>query len=197
MYKILIVDRCFFSRSGLKIWLRQTVFAAEEIIVVEADSLPLAAEVISLWRPQLIIADFSNFMATLNHSLPRMGFDDMHADYAQVILLQSNHHSHTGNVSKHHSNICILDKSVSLTALQDIVRNNLAFASTTDNQKAYSTALLTEREARILTLWREEAHNSLIAKLMGISTKTVYTYKRNIRVKLGANNRLSLFRSLA
>lgn len=196
MYKILIVDRCFFSRSGLKTWLSQTIFPAGDLVVNEADSLSLATEIASLWQPQLIIADFSSFMTTLNPCIQPVGVDHTQADRVQTILLQSNHHSHTGRADTHHASICILDKSISLAALQDIVRHKIALSSEIKSKKAYTAALLTEREERILKLWREEAHNSLIAKVMGISTKTVYTYKRNIRVKLGANNRLSLFRSL-
>jgi len=197
MYKILVVDRCCFSRLGLKAWLGQDNFRERDLILAEADNLQLAREMMMTWQPNLIIADFNSFLTTLNNIRQLSIIHETRAESTSFILLQSNHHSHIGDVSKIRGNINILDKSISLNELEDIIVKNIISSPQEKTKKRSAMPLLTLREERILKLWKDEVHNAYIAKLMGISVKTVYTYKRNIRVKLGAENRLSLFMNMS
>lgn len=197
MYKILVVDRCCFSRFGLKTWLSQDNFQEKDIILEEADNLQLAREMMMTWQPNLIIADFNSFLTTLKNIRQLSIIHEMRAENTSVILLQSNHHSHIGDVSKNRGNIHILDKSVPLDVIESIIEKNMVQPAREKIKKRSVMPLLTLREERILKLWKDEVHNAYIAKLMGISIKTVYTYKRNIRVKLGAENRLSLFMNMS
>lgn len=48
----------------------------------------------------------------------------------------------------------------------------------------------------MLTLWMDGASNQKIAAHLSINGKTVYTYKRNIRMKLHMDTRFSPFLSL-
>lgn len=197
MYKILVVDKCCFSRFGLKAWLSQEGFSEKDIIITEIDNLQLAREVMMTWQPNLIIADFTSFLTTLKNIRQLSIIHEARAENTSIILLQSNHHSHIGDVSKNRGNIHILDKSISLNELKNIIEKNITLPAEEKNKKRALIPLLTLREERILKLWKDEVHNAYIARLMGISIKTVYTYKRNIRMKLGAENRLSLFMSMS
>jgi len=58
------------------------------------------------------------------------------------------------------------------------------------------TPLLTKQEERVLSLWMEGDSNQKIASKLSINGKTVYTYKRNIRMKLHMDTRYSPFLSL-
>ena len=49
---------------------------------------------------------------------------------------------------------------------------------------------------RVLSLWMDGASNQKIASNLRINGKTVYTYKRNIRMKLHMDTRYSPFLSL-
>lgn len=197
MYKILVVDKCFFSRFGLKTWLSQGEFKERNIAITEADSLQLARDMMVTWQPNLIIADFTSFLTTLKDIRQLSIIHETCAENTSIILLQSNHHSHTGDVSKNRGNIHILDKSIPLNKLGNIIEKSILLPTEEKNKKRTLIPLLTLREERILKLWKDEVHNAYIARLMGISIKTVYTYKRNIRVKLGAENRLSLFMNMS
>ncbi|EBT3592832.1 TPA: helix-turn-helix transcriptional regulator, partial [Salmonella enterica] len=46
---------------------------------------------------------------------------------------------------------------------------------------------------KVLAMWTEGTSNKEIAYALGIHGKTVYTYKRNIRMKLHMDNRYSPF----
>lgn len=197
MYKILVVDKCCFSRLGLKTWLSQEGFSERDIIITEANNLQFAREMMMTWQPNLIIADFTSFLTTLKNIRQLSIIHETRAENTSIILLQSNHHSHIGDVSKNRGNIHILDKSISLNELKYIIEKNITLPAEEKNKKRALIPLLTLREERILKLWKDEVHNAYIARLMGISIKTVYTYKRNIRMKLGAENRLSLFMSMS
>jgi DNA-binding CsgD family transcriptional regulator/CheY-like chemotaxis protein len=197
MYKILVVDRCCFSRFGLKTWLSQDIFQEKNIIITEADDLHVAREMMMTWQPNLIIADFNSFLTTLKNIRQLSIIYETCTENTGIILLQNNHHSHIGDVSKNRGNIHILDKSIPLNALESIIERNIALPIYEKTKKRALIPLLTLREERILKLWKDEVHNAYIARLMGISVKTVYTYKRNIRMKLGAENRLSLFMNMS
>ncbi|WP_223197027.1 helix-turn-helix domain-containing protein, partial [Salmonella enterica] len=49
------------------------------------------------------------------------------------------------------------------------------------------------QEEKVLAMWTEGTSNKEIAYALGIHGKTVYTYKRNIRMKLHMDNRYSPF----
>ncbi|WP_299998990.1 LuxR C-terminal-related transcriptional regulator [uncultured Cedecea sp.] len=197
MYKILVVDKCCFSRFGLKTWFNQEAFREKGVIITEADNLQLAREMMVTWKPNLIIADFTSFITTLKNIRRLSLIHETQTTNTSIILLQSNHHTHIGDVSKNRGNIYILDKSIDLNELEIIIKKTIAQQDKEKTKKSALMPLLTLREERILKLWKDEAHNAYIARLMGISIKTVYTYKRNIRVKLGAGNRLSLFMNMS
>ncbi|MCL7679519.1 helix-turn-helix transcriptional regulator, partial [Klebsiella pneumoniae] len=86
----------------------------------------------------------------------------------------------------------IVDKSIPLRELSQIIGKALMSRPPFGEPKTV-TPLLTLREERILEWWSVGMSNEEIARKMGIAVKTVYTYKRNIRMKLGADNRFSLF----
>lgn len=56
-----------------------------------------------------------------------------------------------------------------------------------------ATPLLSPQEEKVLAMWTEGTSNKEIAYALGIHGKTVYTYKRNIRMKLHMDNRYSPF----
>ncbi len=197
MYKILVVDKCFFSRFGLTTWLGQGNLTERNLIITEADNLQFAREMMMTWQPNLIIADFTSFLTTLKNIRQLSIIHESRAENTSIILLKSNHHSHIGDSSKHRGNIHILDKSIPLNELENIIEQNTILPAEGTIKKRALIPPLTLREERILKLWKDGAHNTYIARLMGISIKTVYTYKRNIRVKLGAENRLSLFMNMS
>ena len=56
----------------------------------------------------------------------------------------------------------------------------------------YSHAPLTVREKQLLGLVCTGASPLDLAISLGVKTKTIYTFRRNIMIKLGCNNRLNL-----
>jgi len=56
----------------------------------------------------------------------------------------------------------------------------------------HSQATLTVREKQLLELVCTGATPIDLARSLGVKTKTVYTFRRNVMIKLGCNNRINL-----
>jgi DNA-binding NarL/FixJ family response regulator len=189
MHKILLVDRCHYSRQGFKNWLSHN----SALSLSETDNLLLAREQIIQNRPNLVIADFTSFASSLHNIQQLSSIYSACGASIRLMLLNSSRHEKIEEYCVSQGSGTIYNKSIPLPELYAAIQKQLIIRPPFHSEKQYTVPLLTLREERILKLWTDEANNDFIARKMGISTKTVYTYKRNIRMKLGVNNRFSLF----
>ncbi|WP_312628974.1 LuxR C-terminal-related transcriptional regulator [Scandinavium sp.] len=185
MYKILIIDRCSFTRLGLEAWLQQINGGSTSFLVTPLNSLLLAKAHIESWQPHLVIADFAAFQHDLkqSHFLPALLA--VCEQRSRLIRLQSEPltFKNVGEEVAKNAPIEKLRHQV-LTALYSWPKTHPA---------PIATPLLTRQEEKVLSLWMEGVSNQAIASEMQITGKTVYTYKCNIRMKLKVENRFSPF----
>lgn len=186
MYKILIIDRCYFSRLGLETWLQQTA-EMPPCFITSLNGLWLAKAHIERWQPHLVIADLSHFLSDPQQSAFIPPFLALCEQRSRLMLLQavSLPPPVTGIFS-------LNSKRLSLQALGKTTRSALRGGAVTTPCLTVS-ALLTRQEEKVIALWMEGASNQGIAREMNINDKTVYTHKRNIRRKLRMDNRYSPF----
>jgi DNA-binding CsgD family transcriptional regulator len=78
-------------------------------------------------------------------------------------------------------------KNASLEEVATVINDALISRASADRPTA--APLLTRQEEKVLTLWMDGASNQKIAAHLSINGKTVYTYKRNIRMKLHMDTR--------
>lgn len=192
MYKILVIDRCHFSRSGLEAWLNHPDYFTSSFSIMETDDLLQARERILQWQPHMVIADFYGFLSEVHHVQQLSSIFSACGNTTRLILLQSGHSPQLNDYCAHMAVNQLAEKSISLPALSGLIKKTLISRPPFGEPKPI-TSLLTLREERILALWTKGSSNNVIAENMAITVKTVYTYKRNIRMKLGADNRFSLF----
>ena len=195
MYKILVIDRCHFSRNGLKAWLNHPDNFASSFSITGIDNLLHAREHILQWQPNMVIADLYSFMGELHHIQQLSSIFAACGNTTRLILLQSGHAAVLDDYCALQTSWRAVDKSLSLSALRQLIQDALVSRPPFGEPKPVQP-LLTLREERVLALWTKGASNDVVATKMGITVKTVYTYKRNIRMKLGADNRFSLFLAL-
>ncbi|POT57041.1 helix-turn-helix transcriptional regulator [Citrobacter amalonaticus] len=187
MLKILVIDRCHFTRIGIEAWLNHSELFNSTFMVAGLNNLLLAKEHISQWKPHLVIADLYGFLRDA-WSLQQIAPFFMANSSGSLILLQSG-----GTESQPHYPVhATLSKQVTLHELALSIHDAL-YTSQISEAPITTTPLLTPQEENVLTLWMEGASNNAIASALGIRGKTVYTYKRNIRVKLHMDNRFSPF----
>ncbi len=191
MYKILIVDRCYYSLQGL----RQLISRYNTFSITDTNNLLIAREKIIQWQPNMVIADFSGFSGILHNIQQLSAIYSACGKSTRLMVMQSHDYPDIEEYCRAQGTKEIVSKSLPLQELYAVIEQTLNSRPPFRYRRQQITSLLTLREERILKLWTDAASNEVIARVMGISTKTVYTYKRNIRMKLGADNRFSLFLS--
>ena len=194
MLKILVIDRCHFTRTGIEAWLNHSGLFDSSFLVSGLNNLLLAKEHISQWKPHLVIADLYSFF-NYSHSFKPVAPLLMACGATPLILLQSGGGQYQADSDPLYQVHAVVSKQATLHELSRNIQDVLLAQSVTDTPKT-ATPLLTPQEEKVLTMWMEGAGNNAIAAALGIHGKTVYTYKRNIRMKLHMDNRYSPFLSL-
>lgn len=195
MFKILLIDRCYFTRTGLESWLNQTDFFPASFLVTSLNNLILAKEHIVQWQPHLIIADLYGFKNDLHHIQQLSSLFSACSKDNHLILLQSGEDAQLMEYCAQYQVEATLQKTVSMETLAKAI-DHAVLSRPLRNMPQIATPLLTRQEEKVLSLWMEGRSNQSIASKLSINGKTVYTYKRNIRMKLGMGNRFTPFLSL-
>ena len=146
------------------------------------------------WKPHLVIADLYSFISETHPSPPITPFF-MSCGVVPLILLQSADRLHPTLASPQSVAHSVLTKHATLNALSNTIQEALQVRPTLEIGENASP-LLTPQEEKVLSMWMDGVSNNAIAAALSIHGKTVYTYKRNIRMKLHLGNRFSPFLSL-
>lgn len=189
MYKILLVDRCYYSLLGLRTLIKKN----NTFCITDTDNLLIAREKIIQWQPDMVIADFSGFSSVLHNIQQLSAIYSACGKSTRLMVMQNGDHPHIEEYCRKQGTEEIFSKTLPLSELHFFIEQTLNTRPPFRYRQQHTASLLTLREERVLKLWTEAASNEMIAKIMSISPKTVYTYKRNIRMKLGVDNRFSLF----
>lgn len=100
-----------------------------------------------------------------------------------LILLQSADRQHAPIVPSQSVAHSVLTKHTTLNTLSHTIQEALQVRPALEIAKN-ATPLLTPQEEKVLSMWMDGVSNNAIAAALSIHGKTVYTYKRNIRMKL-------------
>ncbi|WP_445445579.1 helix-turn-helix domain-containing protein, partial [Citrobacter portucalensis] len=146
------------------------------------------------WKPHLVIADLYSFISETHSSPPIKPFF-MSCGVIPLILLQSADRQHAPIVPSQSVAHSVLTKHTTLNTLSNTIQEALQVRPALEIAKN-ATPLLTPQEEKVLSMWMDGVSNNAIAAALSIHGKTVYTYKRNIRMKLHLGNRFSPFLSL-
>lgn len=194
MLKILVIDRCHFTRTGIEALLNHSGRFNSSFLVSGINNLLLAKEHILQWKPHLVIADLYSFISEA-HSTPPVKPFFMSCGVIPLILLQSADRQHASIPASQATAYSVLTKHTSLNALTHTIQEALQDRPTLALAEN-ATPLFTPQEEKVLSMWMDGVSNQVIAATLCIHGKTVYTYKRNIRLKLHLGNRFSPFLSL-
>ncbi|WP_213748374.1 LuxR C-terminal-related transcriptional regulator [Citrobacter freundii] len=194
MLKILVIDRCHFTRIGIEALLNHSGRFSSSFLVSGINNLLLAKEHILQWKPHLVIADLYSFISE-THSSPPINPFFMSCGVIPLILLQSADRQHAPIAPSQSVAHSVLTKHTTLNTLSHTIQEALQVRPALEIPKN-ATPLLTPQEEKVLSMWMDGVSNNAIAAALNIHGKTVYTYKRNIRMKLHLGNRFSPFLSL-
>lgn len=173
-----------YGHGGL---VNHTDVLSSSLLVSGMNNLILAKEHILQWKPHLVIADLYGF---LNDALPEQPINAFFAAcrMTPLVLLQSGNMPYRPQYASH----AVLSKHTPLHELAQRIKGAL-YTHPLQEAPESATPLLSPQEEKVLAMWTEGTSNKEIAYALGIHGKTVYTYKRNIRMKLHMDNRYSPF----
>jgi DNA-binding NarL/FixJ family response regulator len=194
MFKILLIDRCHFTRTGFEAWLNHSGLFPDHFVVTGLNNLILAREHILQWKPTLVIADLHGFRQDIHH-FQQLSTLLNASEAVPFILLQSGEEQGMSCYLAQFPVWSSLLKKAGLDELATVINDALTSRASIEIPRV-AAPLLTPQEAKVLTLWMDGASNQKIASYLSINGKTVYTYKRNIRMKLHMDTRFSPFLSL-
>src|SRR5690606_25417538 len=194
MFKILLIDRCHFTRTGFEAWLNHSDLFSGHFVVTGLNNLFLAREHILQWKPTLVIADLHGFRQDIHH-FQQLSSLLIASETLPFILLQSGEAQDMSDYLAQFPVWSSLLKKTDLEALAGVINDALTSCASVEIPQA-AAPLLTRQEEKVLNLWMDGASNQKIASHLSINGKTVYTYKRNIRMKLHMDTRFSPFLSL-
>ncbi|HBL7051428.1 TPA: response regulator transcription factor [Enterobacter cloacae] len=194
MFKILLIDRCHFTRAGFEAWLNHSGLFPGHLVVTGLNNLILAREHILQWDPSVVIADLHGFMQDIHHFQQLSSLLNA-SEKVPFILLQSGEDKEMAGFLSQFPIWASLTKNAGLETLATVINDALTTRASVEIP-AVAAPLLTRQEEKVLTLWMDGASNQKIATHLSINGKTVYTYKRNIRMKLHMDTRFSPFLSL-
>ena len=194
MFKILLIDRCHFTRAGFEAWLNHSGLFPGHFVVTGLNNLILAREHILQWDPSVVIADLHGFMQDIHHFQQLSSLLNA-SEKAPFILLQSGEDKEMAGFLSQFPIWASLTKNAGLETLATVINDALTTRASVEIP-AVAAPLLTRQEEKVLTLWMDGASNQKSATHLSINGKTVYTYKRNIRMKLHMDTRFSPFLSL-
>ena len=194
MFKILLIDRCHFTRAGFEAWLNHSGLFPGHFVVTGLNNLILAREHILQWDPSVVIADLHGFMQDIHHFQQLSSLLNASEKVPFILLLSGEDKEMAGFLSQFPI-WASLTKNAGLETLATVINDALTTRASVEIP-AVAAPLLTRQEEKVLTLWMDGASNQKIATHLSINGKTVYTYKRNIRMKLHMDTRFSPFLSL-
>jgi len=207
--RVLLVDDHAIVRAGVRAMLAA---AAPDIVVVgEATGGVEAVELAARLAPQVVVLDLempggdgesaTRELLALPHP-PRILILTMHEERARLLPLLDAGAS--GYLAKDATRGDLVDAIRVLASGDVYVRPSIARRLAAGDTGAASRqggrhareayASLSEREQAVLRLTADGLNGPEIAERLGISTKTVNTYKRRIQAKIGLENRAAYVR---
>ncbi len=173
MYKILLVDRCHFSRTGLESWLNHSEDFAAPFHVTATDHLLRARELLLQWQPNMVIADLHGFMGDVHHVNQFSSIFAACGNTTRLILLQSGESDVLDDYCSQQITWRIVNKAIGLRDLGQLISKALMSRPPFGEPKSI-TPLLTLREERILEWWGVGMSNEEIARKMEIDVNGLH-----------------------
>lgn len=124
MLKILVIDRCHFTRTGIEALLNHSGRFSSSFLVSGINNLLLAKEHILQWKPHLVIADLYSFISETHSSPPIKPFF-MSCGVIPLILLQSADRQHAPIVPSQSVAHSVLTKHTTLNTLSHTIQDFL------------------------------------------------------------------------
>ncbi|EEQ11960.1 DNA-binding HTH domain-containing protein [Yersinia mollaretii ATCC 43969] len=182
--KILIIDECFYTRSGVNTYFNSSV----SLNLMDSPTVEQATLAINDFSPDIIIVNLTKYCRFGGHCPLLEQFLNCCGKAKVYIYLDASYPFSETPIP--------LTDSVSILAKRYLpeLLQKLADISN-DMRKPHlpcPSSLFSPQEHKVMCYWMMEMPNYRIARKLNISDSTVYSHKRHITEKIKVRNRLEL-----
>ncbi|CNH91886.1 MULTISPECIES: LuxR C-terminal-related transcriptional regulator [Yersinia] len=182
--KILIIDECFYTRSGVNTYLNNSI----SLNLMDVPTVKQATLAIHDFNPEIIIVNLTQYCRFGGHCPLLEQFLSCCSQAKVYIYLDASYPFSETPIP--------LTDSVSILAkrhLPKLLKMLSDFSDDIDNlNPACASSLFSPQEHKVMCYWMTEMPNYRIARKLNISDSTVYSHKRHITEKIKVRNRLEL-----
>ncbi|WP_145557174.1 helix-turn-helix transcriptional regulator [Yersinia canariae] len=182
--KILIIDECFYTRSGVNTYLNNSA----SLNLMDVPTVEQATSAIHDFNPEIIIVNLTQY-CRFGGNCPLLEQFLSCCGQAKVYIYLDASYPFSETPIPLTDSVSILAKRYLLELLQ-----NLSNVSPDVSQPSppCSSSLFSPQEHKVMCYWMTEMPNYRIARKLNISDSTVYSHKRHITEKIKVRNRLEL-----
>ena len=189
--KILIIDECFYTRSGVNTYLNNSA----SLNLMDVPTVEQATFAIHNFNPEIIIVNLTQYCRFGGHCPLLAQFISCCAQAKVYIYLDASYPFSETPIP--------LTETVSILAKKHLpeLKKSLSRASddnsgnsgnTCNSHHSCHSSLFSPQEHKVMCYWMTEMPNYRIARKLNISDSTVYSHKRHITEKIKVRNRLEL-----
>uniref|UniRef100_UPI0036DAF7EF LuxR C-terminal-related transcriptional regulator n=1 Tax=Photorhabdus sp. RM322S TaxID=3342825 RepID=UPI0036DAF7EF len=188
--KILVVEECYYTRSGIIEFLKKND-NVEDIEVVDSPSINDSIDIVARFSPDIVLANLTHYCHHSSYCSNLQKFITL-IDNTRIYIYLNSAYPYCENYITLKNNAFILAKK-SLPYLL----NKLSKITLQEIQKHQMTidehcSIFSPQEHKIIDYWMKEIPNYQISQKLNISNSTVYSHKRHITEKIKVHNRIEL-----
>ncbi|WP_145476100.1 response regulator transcription factor [Yersinia similis] len=182
--KILIIDECFYTRSGVNTYLN----SISSIKLMDVPTVEEATLAIQEFGPDIIIVNLTQYCRYGGHC-PLLAQFIHYCTRAKVYIYLDASYPFSETPIPLTESVSILAKKHLPNLLRRLPGFSLERLGIQPDQQA---SLFSPQEHKVMCYWMTEMPNYRIARKLNISGSTVYSHKRHITEKIKVRNRLEL-----
>ncbi|MBS0056067.1 LuxR C-terminal-related transcriptional regulator [Yersinia sp. Marseille-Q3913] len=182
--KILIIDECFYTRSGVNTYFDSSV----SLNLMDSPTVEQATLTVNDFAPDIIIVNltkycrFGGYCPLLEQFLSCCG-------QAKIYIYLDASYPFSETPIPLTDSVSILAKRYLPGLLQKLANISNEMRKP---HSPYPSSLFSPQEHKVMCYWMMEMPNYRIARKLNISDSTVYSHKRHITEKIKVRNRLEL-----
>ncbi|MER2471779.1 LuxR C-terminal-related transcriptional regulator [Photorhabdus laumondii] len=188
--KILIVEECYYTRSGIREFLKKND-NVEDLEIVDSPSINEAINIVTHFTPDIVLANLTHYCHHASYCSDLQKFITL-IDNTRIYIYLNSAYPYCDNYITLKDNAVILAKrnltyllnKISKTTLQEIQRHRAKIDQ--------HCSIFSPQEHKVIDYWMKEIPNYQISQKLKVSNSTVYSHKRHITEKINVRNRIEL-----
>ncbi len=188
--KILVVEECYYTRSGISEFLKKND-NVENIEIVNSPSINEAIDIVARFSPDIILVNLTHYCHHSSYCSHLQKFITLVGNTRIYIYLNSDYPYCENHIALKNNTFILAKKNL------PYLLNKLSQITLQEIQKHRATideccSIFSPQEHKVIDYWMKEAPNYRISQKLNISNSTVYSHKRHIAEKIKVHNRIEL-----